>query len=65
MPIIDTSGASLFYTRDGSGPPVLLIQGVGAPGSAWRPQVDGTCGALFGRHLRQPRHGPEPVLDGR
>jgi aminoacrylate hydrolase len=40
MPILDTPGATLFYTREGQGPPVLLIQGVGAVGNAWRPQID-------------------------
>lgn len=32
---------SLAYSIEGSGPPVLLIQGVGVCGSGWRPQVDG------------------------
>jgi pimeloyl-ACP methyl ester carboxylesterase len=36
-----TPGATLQYLRTGTGPPVLLIQGVGAVGEAWRPQVDG------------------------
>lgn len=31
---------SLSHTRVGQGPPVLLIQGVGAIGEAWRPQLD-------------------------
>jgi pimeloyl-ACP methyl ester carboxylesterase len=33
-------GCSLAYTVRGDGPPVLLIQGVGCQGDAWRPQVD-------------------------
>jgi 3-oxoadipate enol-lactonase len=28
------------YSRTGTGEPVLLIQGVGAVGNAWRPQID-------------------------
>src|SRR4051794_24983230 len=30
----------LSYRVTGAGPTVLLIQGVGAPGDAWRPQVE-------------------------
>jgi pimeloyl-ACP methyl ester carboxylesterase len=41
MPTLDTPGASLLYSRTGTGPPVLLIQGVGVIGNGWKPQVDG------------------------
>jgi pimeloyl-ACP methyl ester carboxylesterase len=41
MPTVDTPGASLLYSRTGTGPPVLLIQGVGVVGNGWAPQVDG------------------------
>jgi pimeloyl-ACP methyl ester carboxylesterase len=41
MPTLDTPGASLLYSRTGTGPPVLLIQGVGVVGNGWKPQVDG------------------------
>jgi pimeloyl-ACP methyl ester carboxylesterase len=34
-------GTRLSYSRVGSGPPVLLIQGCGVVGEGWRPQVDG------------------------
>jgi len=40
MPLLYTPGARVSYTRTGFGEPVLLIQGVGAIGNAWRPQVD-------------------------
>jgi aminoacrylate hydrolase len=65
MPIIDTRGASLFYTREGSGPPLLMIQGVGAAGSAWRPQAEAlaaryTVVAFDNRGMGQSR-----ILDGR
>jgi 3-oxoadipate enol-lactonase len=40
MPVLETPGANLFYTCDGQGPPVLLVQGVGAIGNTWRPQID-------------------------
>ena len=40
MPMLSTYGARVSYTRVGAGDPVLLIQGVGAVGNAWRPQVE-------------------------
>jgi aminoacrylate hydrolase len=40
MPLLDTPGATIHYSRDGEGPPVLLIQGVGVVGNGWRPQID-------------------------
>jgi len=33
-------GSTLHYTRAGAGPAVLFIQGVGAIGRAWRPQLE-------------------------
>ena len=41
MTTLPTRTASLHYFRDGSGPPVLLVQGVGVVGEGWRPQVRG------------------------
>ena len=41
MAVVSTRGASMTYSRTGTGIPVLLIQGVGATGDAWRPQVEG------------------------
>ena len=35
------AGARLHYDRAGSGPPLLLVQGVGIIGRGWQPQVDG------------------------
>ena len=40
MPILTTHGARVSYSRTGAGEAVLLIQGVGAIGNAWRPQVE-------------------------
>jgi len=40
MPTLNTFGARVSYLRSGVGDAVLLIQGVGAIGKAWRPQVD-------------------------
>jgi pimeloyl-ACP methyl ester carboxylesterase len=34
------SQGALFWTSAGSGPPVLLIQGVGVIGGGWGPQID-------------------------
>lgn len=34
-------GCQLAHSSEGSGPPVVLIQGVGVHGHAWRPQIDG------------------------
>jgi len=34
-------GATISYKVRGSGPPILLIQGVGVAGDGWLPQVDG------------------------
>ncbi len=40
MPIVETAGATIHYTRQGTGPALLLVQGVGAVGGAWQPQID-------------------------
>jgi pimeloyl-ACP methyl ester carboxylesterase len=41
MPFIERDGARIHYTATGSGPAVLLVQGVGIVGEGWRPQIDG------------------------
>jgi len=38
--VVERPAAHLVYRRTGSGPGVLLIQGVGAVVEVWRPQVD-------------------------
>ena len=40
MPAVAIGGASISYARTGSGPAVLLLQGVGLVGNGWRPQID-------------------------
>ena len=40
MPTASSHGATIHYTTSGAGPAVLLIQGVGAIGRAWQPQID-------------------------
>jgi aminoacrylate hydrolase len=41
MPLLQTHNAQISYSKTGSGPAVLMIQGVGVIGEGWRPQVDG------------------------
>jgi pimeloyl-ACP methyl ester carboxylesterase len=36
---LETRGAVLRYVREGSGGPVILVQGVGVIGEGWRPQI--------------------------
>jgi pimeloyl-ACP methyl ester carboxylesterase len=40
MPAVFFEGCNLSYKVRGSGPAILLIQGVGVQGDAWQPQVD-------------------------
>ncbi len=40
MPELTLDDGTLYFERQGHGPPVLLIQGVGCIGRVWRPQVD-------------------------
>jgi pimeloyl-ACP methyl ester carboxylesterase len=40
MMTIESAGTSLSYTIEGSGPAVLLIQGVGVIGNGWQPQIE-------------------------
>ena len=39
--VLEHRGCRLAYEIAGEGPPVLWIQGVGAHGSCWRPQIEG------------------------
>lgn len=63
--VAEVDGCRLAYTVAGSGPPVLMIQGVGVCGSGWRPQVDGladafTCLSFDNRGIG----GSQPLPDG-
>lgn len=40
MPFVETPGARVAYQVEGSGPAVLMIQGIGVAGAGWRPQVE-------------------------
>jgi len=44
MPSWVNNGATIAFDCSGTGPPVLLIQGVGVIGRGWQPQVDGLAG---------------------
>jgi aminoacrylate hydrolase len=46
VPSVESSGARIVYERTGTGPPVILVQGVGVIGRGWTPQV----AALSGDH---------------
>ena len=65
---VDQAGFRLAYTRQRSGPVVLLIQGVGVHGDGWLPQVEAlggqfTCITFDNRGLGQsgPAVGPISV----
>lgn len=54
--IVDHRGCRIAYSVEGSGPAVLLIQGVGVHGAGWRPQIDAlasrfTCIAFDNRGM--------------
>jgi aminoacrylate hydrolase len=40
VPTLERPDTTIHYELDGSGPPVLLIQGVGAIAATWAPQVE-------------------------
>jgi len=46
VPTLDRAGVQIHYEIAGSGPHVLLIQGVGLIGEGWRPQIDALKDAL-------------------
>jgi pimeloyl-ACP methyl ester carboxylesterase len=41
VPTLERPDTAIHYEVEGSGPPVLLIQGVGVIGNGWRPQLEG------------------------
>lgn len=40
MPDVKANGISIHYEEEGSGPPLILIMGLGADGSMWQEHVD-------------------------
>ena len=65
MPILDTPGASLAYTVSGAGPPVLLVQGVGAIGRAWQPQIEALATGYRVAAFDNRGIGGSTIRDGR
>jgi len=66
MPILAREGVRLSYSRTGTGPAVLLVQGVGVIGNGWRPQIDGlardfTLVAFDHRGIGQSDPGGDPL----
>jgi 3-oxoadipate enol-lactonase len=37
---LETSEATIYYIREGTGTPLILLQGAGVVGEGWRPQID-------------------------
>jgi aminoacrylate hydrolase len=65
MPALTTAGATLAYTRTGTGPAVLLIQGVGAIGKTWTPQIDGLADRYTVVAFDNRGIGGSTIADGR
>lgn len=65
MPELATAGAAIHYTRSGSGPAVLLVQGVGAIGNTWKPQIEGLSGRYTVVAFDNRGIGRSRILDGR
>src|SRR5215211_6818072 len=66
MKRLEVGGARLQYLREGSGPPVVLVQGVGLIGEGWRPQIDGlrdryAVAAPDNRGIGGSTTGPAPL----
>lgn len=47
MPFVDTNGIRMHYEERGSGEPLVLLMGLGAPGSLWEDHVQ-----AFEQHFR-------------
>lgn len=63
---VERCGCRLAYRVRGSGPAVLMIQGVGVHGDGWRPQIDGlasayTCLSFDNRGLGGSRPAGAPI----
>lgn len=66
MPRVVRDGIAIEYTVQGTGPAVLFVQGVGAIGRAWRPQLEAIgrdrCAIAFdNRGLGGTPHGTAPL----
>ena len=66
MPAVEHQGSRLNYSRSGSGPALLLVQGVGVIGHGWQPQVAGladrfTIVTFDNRGIGGSGAGPAPL----
>ena len=66
MSTLEHAGARLHYDRTGTGPALLLVQGVGVIGRGWQPQIDGLrdrCSVITfdNRGIGESRAGPGPL----
>ena len=66
MSVLELDGCRLEWTRQGTGPPVLFIQGTGVHGQGWLPQVDGladryTCIFFDNRGMGQSQPAARPI----
>jgi pimeloyl-ACP methyl ester carboxylesterase len=66
MPYIERAGARVSYSVTGTGPAVLLVQGVGIVGEGWRPQIAGLardhrCIAFDNRGIGESTPGDAPL----
>jgi aminoacrylate hydrolase len=66
VPVIETAGTTIHYTRTGAGPAVILIQGVGVSGRGWTPQAEALSSSysvitIDNRGIGASPIGPEPL----
>jgi pimeloyl-ACP methyl ester carboxylesterase len=66
VPSVSFKGCEISYTVRGSGPPVLLIQGVGVHGDGWLPQTDDlardfTCVTFDNRGMAKSQPAAAPI----
>jgi aminoacrylate hydrolase len=51
MPLVSVGDAEIYYESHGSGPPLLLVPGLGGTGNYWQPQI-----SEFSKHFRVVIH---------
>lgn len=65
MPFAVSHGTRIHFTQAGTGPAVFFLQGVGAIGRAWQPQLKAltshTVVAFDNRGIGKSPHGPTPL----
>ena len=56
--------STLAHRRSGSGPPLVLVHGLGARQSSWDPVLPGISAAREVVTVDLPGHGDSPALTG-